>query len=395
MNDVCTLSGQMAEELEEYIIKVRQHLHAIPELGFAENKTAAFVSAELRALGFTPKEGVAHTGVVARLDFARPGPLIMLRADMDALPVTEETGLPFASAHAGQMHACGHDGHMAMLLGVASVFSRLRQSKAAASLKGSLLFVFQPAEESPGGAEPMIAEGVLNGVDYCLGAHIWPDVPLGKAGVKEGYLMAALSRFEITLRGKGGHGSQPDLCNDVICAASELTLALQQVVSRRIDPLSPAVLTVGALNAGHTYNVLPSEAKLMGCARTFDKQIYHDLESHVRQITAGVAKGAGLGSDIFYEASHGAVNNDPFVTRVVREAAAHVLGADNVIEPALSMAGEDFACYQEKVPGCLFFLGSGVPGAHPLHNPHFTFPEKILVNGVKIFCRAALSLLGK
>lgn len=393
MSDVYALSSQVAEELEEYIIDARRHLHGIPELGFAENKTAAFVSGELRRLGFTPRQGIAHTGVVARLDFAKPGPLVMLRADMDALPVTEQTGLPFASTHEGQMHACGHDGHMAMLLGVASVFSRLLQTGATSSLKGSLLFVFQPAEESPGGAEPMIAEGVLEGVDYCLGAHIWPDVPLGRAGVKNGYLMAALSRFEITLLGKGGHGSQPHLCNDVICAASELVLALQQIVSRRIDPLSPAVLTVGALTAGHTYNVLPPKAQLLGCARTFDQQIYRDLERHVRQITAGVAKGAGLESEIFYEASHGAVNNDPFVTGIVRQAAADVLGADNVIEPELSMAGEDFACYQEKVPGCLFFLGSGVSGGHPLHNPQFTFPEKILVNGVKIFCHSALRLL--
>ena len=271
-----------------FVVDVRRALHQIPELGFAEYTTSARLEKELVALGLCVSTGIAGTGLTARLSFAKPGPTVLLRADMDALPLHEETGLPFASCHQETMHACGHDGHMAMVLGAARALCRLRDITDGAMLCGNVLFLFQPAEENLGGAAPMVEAGVMDGVDFCLAAHIWPGIDEGTVGVKPGRLMASMDRFDITLRSKGGHGSQPHLCNDVVDAAAQLTCALHHVVSRRIDPQEPAVLSIGTLQAGEACNVLPETAFISGCARAFSRAIRSSWAGHIRQIIEGI-----------------------------------------------------------------------------------------------------------
>ncbi len=393
MKDLYPYISSLVEQSSTYMSTARRFLHQIPELGFEEVKTAAFVAQELKKMGLSPTCGIAKTGITASLSFPKPGPTLMIRADMDALPVAEDTGFSFASGHSGQMHACGHDGHMAMLLGAAKTLVEFAKSAEAANLCGKVLFLFQPAEEAPGGALPMIKAGVLEGVDYCLASHIWPEIPEGTVGVRNGPLMAAVDRFDITLHGQGGHGSQPHLVPDVLDAAAQLTSALQHVVSRRINPVLPAVLTVGCLQAGHTYNVIPESARIMGCTRAFHNDAWQAFEGHIQQITKGICESIGVSFELLYQQGHGPVLNDEFVTSLVHRAASLVVGESKVVEPELSLAGEDFSCYQDEIPGCMFFVGAGTPNGKPLHSPQFGFNEKILMNGAKVFCHAALEIL--
>ena len=394
MKDLYSQILGFINQSSEYITNARRSLHQIPELGFEEVKTAAFIARELENMGLAPKCGIVGTGITASLSFARPGPTIMLRADMDALPVQEETGLSFASQHPGKMHACGHDGHVAMLLGAAQCLVWLSKTKEAEHLCGKVLFLFQPAEEAPGGALPMIEAGVLQGVDFCLGSHIWPEIPEGTVGVRKGPLMAAVDRFDITLRGRGGHGSQPHLVPDVLDAAAQLTAALQHVVSRRVNPVLPAVLTVGCLQAGHTYNVIPETARIMGCTRAFHPEVCKAWQGYIQEITEGICQSKAVSFDLLYQPGHGAVNNDEAITALVAKAASLAVGDENVVEPELSLAGEDFSCYQDVIPGCMFFVGAGTPDGKPLHSPHFAFNEQVLLNGTKVFSLAALEILG-
>ncbi len=387
--------ADLVAQSSAYVVDIRRALHQIPEIGFAEHQTSARIVAELRDMGLQPASGIAGTGVVARLAFPNPGPTVMLRADMDALPVREETGLAYASTHPDAMHACGHDGHMAMVLGAARVLTRLSGSPVSRNLGGTVLFLFQPAEENLGGAEPMIAHGVMDGVDYCLAAHIWPGVPEGCVGVRSGALMASMDRFDITLHGRGGHGSQPHKLTDVVDAAAQLACALQHVVSRRIDPMEPAVLSIGSLHAGDTYNVLPETAFLSGCARAFSREVRASWAGHIRQIAEGVCASCGVTCDITFLRGDGPVINDAFVTERVRAAACASVGAERVIQPEPVMAGEDFSRFQEVAPGCMLFLGSGTPECAPLHHPRFCFNEAILPTGVTIFCTTILDLLDR
>ena len=376
-----------------FVVDARRALHQIPEIGFAEHRTSALLAEELAALGLRASTGIAGTGLTARLSFANPGPTVLLRADMDALPLHEETGLPFASRNQGAMHACGHDGHMAMVLGAARSLCLLRDSADGAKLHGNVLFLFQPAEENLGGAAPMVEAGVMDGVDFCLAAHIWPGLAEGTVGVKSGRLMASMDRFDITLKGQGGHGSQPHVCNDVVDAAAQLTCALHHVVSRRIDPLEPAVLSIGTLQAGEACNILPETAFLSGCARAFSREIRSSWAGHIRQITEGICNSAGIQYDITFLRGDVPVLNDPFVAARVRESAAAVVGEGRITEPEPTMAGEDFSRFMEHAPGCLFFLGSGRSEGAPLHSPRFTFNEDILGIGVEVFCRTIVDLL--
>jgi amidohydrolase len=385
----------LAAEAASSVVALRRRLHRTPEPGFQERRTAEILASELRALGLDPRCGIAETGITARLSFPLPGPTVMIRADMDALPLREATGLSFASAREGYMHACGHDGHMAMALGAARVLAALGAMPEAGSLRGGVLFLFQPAEESLGGAAPMIASGALEGVDFCLAAHIWPDIPEGTVGVRQGPLMAAMDKFEIILRGRGGHTSQPHLCADVVGTAARIVCALQQIVSRRVDPFLPATLSVGCLQAGEAYNVLPQIARILGSARTFHPGVREAWQGWIRQVAEGVSRSAGTDCELSFFRGDGPVVNDPRVARAVRAAAVAAVGAQRVLEPPLSLGGEDFSRYQEVAPGCLFFLGSGTEGGKPLHHPEFTFAEDILTAGVEVFCRAALNLLAE
>lgn len=376
-----------------YLIELRRHLHTIPELGFKLYKTSAFIKSELEKYGYNPLTGIAETGIIADLKFPQPGRCLLIRADMDGLPVQEATGLAFASIHPGCMHACGHDGHSAMVLATAKIMAELAASPLGRGLKGSIRFLFQPAEEAPGGALPMIDAGVLTGVHYCLATHIWPQVPEGSIGIKAGPLMAATDRFKITLTGKGGHSSQPHLCNDVLSALAELALILPREAGRSMNPALPGVLSICHVQAGHTYNVMPQAGELSGCTRGFHPEVYRNWEREISRITAGIAAAYGVEYKINYMPGHGAVNNDPAITALVAEAAALVVPPEHIIEPQLSLAGEDFACFQEKVPGCLFFLGAGSEHSQALHSPCFSFNESILGKGCQIFCQAVLKIL--
>ena len=387
MSDIQQYLDKAIAGVLPFMIEARRHLHAIPELSFEETRTAAYVARKLTELGYAPVCGEVGTSVTALLDSGRPGPYIMLRADMDGLPVSEETGLDFASTHTGRMHACGHDGHMAMLLGTAKVLMAMKEH-----LRGKILLLFQPAEEDSGGALPIVESGMLRGVDYCLGAHIWPELPHGQVGVKAGPLMAAVGRFEIDVQGRGGHSSQPHLCVDALDVAGQIVTALRRIPVQQVDPLEPAVLTIGSLQSGTTYNVIPDTAKILGCVRTYDMDLYLKWGELIDTAARGVAAAYGASCAMRFAPGHPAVINPPELTAVVREAAVGAAGAKRVVEPETSLAGEDFSCYQEVMPGCFFFIGAGQAGCAPLHNPHFDFKEDLLALGPGVFCRAVLAI---
>jgi amidohydrolase len=375
----------------ERLTAVRRELHRIPELGFGEEKTSAYVADHLDQEGLSVVTGVARTGVVGLLDTGRPGPTLLIRADMDALPITEETGLPFASRHSGVMHACGHDGHMAMALVTATVMNALKDR-----INGRIKFVFQPAEEGPGGAKPMIEAGVMDHphVDYALGCHIWPTIPEGTIGIRAGVLMAAMFRFDITVKGKGGHGAMPHLCVDALETGCQVVSALQRIVSRKMDPLSPSVISVGQFQAGTTFNVIPEIARMRGTARTFDKGTWERWPEIIETVVKGVCDSMGAGYDMSYEQGYPPTINDPEMADRMRRIAEAVVGADRVVSPEKTLGGEDMAFFLEKAKGCFFCLGAGNDAYAGIHNPRFGFNEAILLTGVETFCRAAVDLLG-
>ncbi len=375
----------------EQLIAVRRQLHCIPELGFKEEKTSAYVAEYLKRQGLSVVTGIARTGVVGLLETGRPGPTLLVRADMDALPITEATGLPFASQHPGVMHACGHDGHTAMALVTATVMNALKDR-----INGAIKFVFQPAEEGPGGAKPMIDAGVMDNphVDCALGCHIWPTIPEGTIGIRAGALLAAMFRFDITITGKGGHGAMPHLCVDALETGCQVVAALQRIVSRQMDPLHPSVVTVGQFQSGTAFNVIPESANLSGTARTFDKTIWKRWPEIIDTIVKGVCQSMGAGYEMSCEQGYPPTINDPDMAGRMRRIAEDVVGVDRVVVPERTLGGEDMAFFLERVPGCFFCLGAGNDSFAGIHNPRFGFNEEILLTGVETYCRAAIDLLG-
>ena len=315
----------------------------------------------------------------------------MIRADMDALPITEETGLAFASTHPGCMHACGHDSHMAMALGAATVLNRLQDR-----IKGNVKFVFQPAEEGPGGAQPMIAAGVMENpkVDYAVGCHLWTERPEGYIGIRPGPFMAAMDRFDLKVTGKGGHGAQPHLCVDALEVGTQVVAALQRIVSRQMNPIEPAVVTVGTFHAGTAFNITPSEALMSGTTRTFNEEIWNSWERRMERVVKGVCESMGAGYELTYTRGYPPTINDAKMAEVVRRCAIQVVGDERVVEPDLSMGGEDMSFFLKLAPGCYYCIGVGREGAAPLHNPKFDFNEDLMPLGVETHCRIALDLLG-
>jgi amidohydrolase len=376
---------------KEQAIHMRRDLHRIPETGFNEKKTSAYVSERLKDLGLDVQTGIATTGVVGLLSTGRPGSTLMIRADMDALPIAEETGLPFASIHPGCMHACGHDSHMAMALGAAAVLSRLKDR-----IKGNVKFVFQPAEEGPGGAQPMIAAGVLENptVDYAIGCHLWAERPEGYLGVRPGPIMAAMDRFDLKILGKGGHGAQPHLCVDALEVGTQVVAALQRIVSRHMDPIEPTVVTVGTFHAGTAFNITPSEAVMSGTTRTFNETIWSSWEGRIGKVVRGVCESMGAGYELKYTRGYPPTINDAGMAEVVRRCAAQVVGEERVLVPDLTMGGEDMSFFLKRVPGCYYCIGVGREGAAPLHNSKFDFNEDLMLLGIETHCRVALDLLG-
>ena len=382
---------ELVQRSKEQVIAFRRELHRIPETGFKEVKTSAYVAEKLRGIGLEVRTGVAGTGVVGLLPSARPGPTLMIRSDMDALPIAEQTGLSFASTHPGCMHACGHDSHMAMALGAATVLGALKDR-----FKGNVKFVFQPAEEGPGGAQPMIAAGVMENpaVDYCLGCHLWAERPEGYIGIRPGAFMAAMDRFDIKIIGRGGHGAQPHLCVDALEVGAQVVAALQRIVSRHLDPIEPAVVTVGSFHAGTAFNIIPAEAAMSGTTRTFNDAIWKSWRDRIDRVVRGVCESMGADYELNFSWGYPPTVNDAVMSEVVRRCAAQVVGADRVVVPDQTMGGEDMSFFLQRAPGCYYCIGVGREGAAPLHNPKFDFKEDLMMLGVETHCRVALDLLG-
>jgi amidohydrolase len=381
---------QLVMDCKDLIIKTRRDLHRMPETGYTEVKTSAYVADYLRNEGLEVRTGIAQHGVVGLMRTKRPGPTLMIRADMDALAIQEETGLPFASSHKGVMHACGHDAHMAMALGAASVINRFKDD-----LQGNIKFLFQPAEEGPGGARPMIEAGVMENpkVDYSVGCHVWPDLPEGTIGVKAGPFMAAIDRFDLRILGRGGHGAMPHQCVDALEVGTQVVNALQRIVSRQMDPLEPAVVTIGTFHAGTGFNIIPDEAVLSGTTRTFNPDIWNSWEERIARIVGGVCESMGADYELKYSQGYPATINDESMAEVVRRSAEKVVGESQVVEPKRTLGGEDFAFYLQKSKGCYFGLGVGRPGGVPVHNSRFDFKEDLMLLGVETHCYTALDLL--
>ena len=381
----------LLQRYKERVIDARRDLHGIPEVAYTEEKTSAYVAEYLQREGLAVTTGIARYGVVGLLETGRPGPTLLIRADMDALAITEATGLSFASRHPGVMHACGHDGHTAMALVTATAMNALKDR-----INGTIKFVFQPAEEGPGGAKPMIDAGVMDNphVDYALGAHIWPTIPEGTIGIRSGALMAAMFRFDIIITGKGGHGAMPHLCVDALETGCQVVAALQRIISRKMNPLSPSVVTVGQFQAGTTFNVIPETASLCGTARTFDKTTWKRWPEIIEKVVKGVCESMGAGYAMSYEQGYPPTINDADMAERMKRIAADVVGVDRVVVPDKTMGGEDMAFFLERAPGCFFCLGAGNEAYAGIHNPRFGFNEEILLSGVETYCRAAIDLLG-
>jgi amidohydrolase len=290
------------------------------------------------------------------------------------------------------MHACGHDAHMAMGLAAATVLNKIRDN-----LNGTVKFIFQPAEEGPGGAEPMIKAGVMENprVDYAIGCHMWPEIPEGTIGVRSGPFMAAMDRFDLKIIGKGGHGAMPQTCVDALEVGTQVVGALQRISSRKIDPLEPVVVTVGSFHAGTAFNIIPDEAVLSGTTRTFDLEIWHSWEARLEKVIRGVCESMGADYEFKFSKGYPPTINDDGMSDLVRRCAAEVVGPDKVIEPAKTMGGEDMSYFLQQAKGCYFVLGTGGDGGSPVHTARFTFNEDVLALGVETHCRYALELLGK
>jgi amidohydrolase len=381
--------------LENELIALRREFHRIPETAKEEHKTAALIAEKLRSWGIETRTGVGGTGVVAIVRGGETGKTLAIRADIDALPVTEETGFDFASAHPGRMHACGHDGHIAIGLGTVKALSALRDS-----LRGTAVVFFQPAEETVGGAEGMIADGVLDDpkADAVVGLHIWPEFNLGLLGVRPGPVMASVDKFEIDMIGKGGHGAMPHLCVDPVPIASETVLAFQRIISREVNPLDSAVITVGKIEGGTTFNVIPEKVTLTGTVRTLDRDVRSFLRRRMEETCTGIAAASRGTCRFGFESGVPPTVNDAALADRVATVLGKAFGEDKMLkEFRPSMGGEDFALYQEKVPGVYFFLGTRNAAkncVYPLHHPKYGFDEAVLPLGVRAFCEIALDFLG-
>lgn len=378
---------QEVEALIPELREIRHDLHRHPELGFAEHRTQARVRAWLEAHGYAPRD-CAGTGLVADLHpQASTGsrPVIALRADLDCLPMAETTPLPYRSVHEGRAHKCGHDGHTAILMGVAAVLARHR-----ARVPGNVRLVFQPAEEGVdgGGAKVMVAEGALAGVDEVYGLHNWPAFPHGELRVKAGPVMARTRELSIVVIGKGGHGSQPQVCRDPIVAAAHLVTALQTVVSRGLSSMGGGVVSICRFAAGNTHNVIPERAELGGTLRSFDPAVDERLVERVREITRGVAATFGVEAELELTEGYPVLVNHERCADAVRAAASRVLGPQRVSDAELPIAtGEDFAYFTQAVPGAYFFLGAGRPGQDTpgCHHPDFDFDDSLIPTGMQVF----------
>ncbi|NGQ96188.1 amidohydrolase [Brevibacillus sp. SYP-B805] len=387
MTTTATLN-EAVEQVKEQVIAWRRYLHQHPELSFHEEKTAQFIYDTLLSFGNMEVSRPTKTSVMARLIGSRAGRVIAMRADIDALPITEENTFPFASQNPGVMHACGHDGHTAMLLGAAKILSGMKER-----IKGEVRFLFQHAEEIyPGGAEEMVQAGVMEGVDLVIGSHLWAPLEYGKVGIVPGPMMAAPDTFWITVIGKGGHAALPHQTVDSIAIGAQVVTNLQHIVSRNTDPLDNLVISVTQFIAGTTHNVIPGSVKMWGTVRTFDPKLRAEVPKLMERVVKGITEAHGASYEFKYEYGYRPVINDADVTRLMEEVVVEALGPEWVAHIRPNMGGEDFSAFQQKAPGCFFYIGAGNKDkgiVHPHHHPRFTIDEEALEVGVKMFVNAA------
>ncbi len=382
-----------AQGFFDYTQRLRRDFHSHPELGFQEFRTAGIVATELRSMGLEVTTGVGKTGVVALIEGSQPGPVGLLRFDMDALPIQETSRAEYASQTPGVMHACGHDGHTAIGLTVARLLLDQRDQ-----LKGSLKLVFQPAEEGLGGAEAMIQDGVLENPrpDFCLSLHLWNEKPLGWISATPGPVMAASETFKIMLSGKGGHGASPHLTVDPVAAAVQIISALQSILARNVNPLKSAVVSVTVVKAGEAHNVIPHQAEIQGTIRSFDPEVRAMVLNRFREIVTGVAQAMGCAVGIQMRSITPAVVNQETITQVVQSVIQEMLPQDELDTHTQTMGSEDMAFFQKSIPGCYFFIGSNNPSRGldaPHHHPRFDFDEAVLAKGAALMTAAALECL--
>lgn len=383
---------KLAAEVKDYVIELRREFHMYPEKSGEEIRTSRRVKEELDKMGIL-NTNAGGTGIIATIKGEKPGKTVALRADMDALEVSEKNDKPYKSKNEGLMHACGHDGHTAMLLGVAKILSEIKSE-----LPGTVKLIFQPAEEVAQGALRMIDDGAMDGVDNIFGMHLWSGLPTGKVSVEAGPRMAAVDVFDITVQGKGGHGSAPHEGVDAVVVASNIVMALQTIVSREFTPLEPLVVTVGKLVAGTRFNVLASEAKLEGTNRYFNPKIKDVLPQAIERIAKQVAAGYRAEAYVNYKFATSPVINDPESSSLAAKAAEKIVGRDGLVEYEKVMGGEDFAEYLKLAPGVFALVGIGNEKKgtnYPHHNPNFDLDEDVLEIGVALYLQYALDYLNQ
>ena len=383
----------LAQKHHPSIIDLRRHFHSHPELSTQEFETQARIIKELAAIGIEGRP-IARTGVIANINGALPGKTIAIRADIDALELTDVCGKPYQSQNPGVCHACGHDGHIAILVGVATVLAAPNDR-----LAGNFRPLFQPSEERfPGGAAPMIEEGALDGVDAIIGAHLWQPLKIGTIGISFDRLMASPNEFSITINGRGGHGSMPQQTIDTLLVGAQLTVALNTIISRNIDPFEQAVLSIGVLKSGDTFNIIPDTAEMKGSVRNFEPSVRDTIFARMEQITKGIcdAYGATYQLEKFY--GFPPVINHPAYAQIIKSNAEKILGKENALLIQPAMAGEDFSYFLEKVPGAYFFIGVGNPDkgiVYPQHHPQYDIDEDALCYGMEIMASSAVELAQK
>jgi len=376
----------------------RRDFHQHPELGFHETRTAGIVADHLRSLGLEVTTGVGKTGVVATIesdDLPQDAPTVLVRFDMDALPIHEETGLPFASQTAGVMHACGHDGHTAIGMGVAQLLVKHQHQ-----LAGRVKLVFQPAEEGLGGAAAMVKDGVMENPKpaAAFGLHLWSRLPLNQVIVQPGPLWANAGKFELTIRGRGGHGAMPHETIDATVIAAQIVVAWQTIVSRTIDPAQTAVLTIGSFHSGDAFNVISGEAKLMGTIRSFDPLVNTILKQRIQEIAEGICQAFGAKCELQWLINIPTVSNSPAGAALMNQVAQAIVGEELVAQIEPMMVGEDMSEFLLRAPGCFILVGAAKPGDElpsPHHNPTFDFDESMLPTGVALLAGAAVQYLAQ
>ncbi|WP_378954898.1 M20 family metallopeptidase [Pelosinus sp. sgz500959] len=381
----------LIEKHYDSIVNLRRHFHIHPELSAQEFNTQQKIMDELLALGLQPKK-IANTGVIADLQGKLPGKTVAIRADIDALELQDECNQPYQSQNPGVCHACGHDGHTAMLIGVAKTLVELKNE-----FSGTIRLLFQPSEERfPGGAEMMIADGALVGVDCIIGTHLWQTLEVGTIGITYGPMMASPDEFTIKIKGRGGHASMPHQTVDALLVGAQIAVALNTIVSRNVDPMEQAVISLGFFKAGDTFNIIPDTAILNGTVRSFNETMRTALFDRIEQVTMGLCQAAGATFTFDKHLGFLPVINHPDISKVLADAGAESLGSEKVLTINPVMGGEDFSQYLEKVPGAFMFVGIGNEKKgiiYPQHHPKFDMDEKALFHGVEIMTRAALTLL--